>query len=612
MGRIVIIGDEHQCQPTGTMVEVVVNSGNRWHLPVIEKKPIESITVGDKVVSLRRYERQWNRCRNVLETSSRPYDGDLVVVKTQTGLISRYTPNHRCLVNFSPLRGKWAVYIMRKGNQYRVGKSKVDYGSAGSGLIARMDAENADFSWILSLHDNDIEARIWEVIVSANFGLPQTVFKRGNVNIFTDEDIAKIWSEIGDNSQKGEECLRYFGRCPEYPLFADCERDFKKSLKRPMFVHACNIMSGCLVLPYTMGSERLNTAEGFAGIIRKEHYIPIQVSRETYSGQVHSLSIEEDETYVADGILTHNSIFGFRGADIDAFRSFHQMLSERSNGCVQFPLSVCRRCPRSHIRLAQALVPDIQWMTKENSGVDAPEGEIYQVSLNAALDAMQEGDLGQARVTKNLIPAAYQLIRMRKKVVVRGRDIGAGILSLIKKMKATSIEDLLVKVGKWFDKEVAKLCKKEGVDDPKLLEKNASKFQSLEDRVGCIEALCEGIETLDELISTVKGLFADFDDDGKPKSAIVLGTVHRTKGLEAHNVTILDPSNFPHYLAKKTHEVQQERNLAYVACTRAAFKLDKSGNVIEPGRLTFVGQCPKIFKADWLAGLKVYPKPEKV
>jgi hypothetical protein len=110
----------------------------------------------------------------------------------------------------------------------------------------------------------------------------------------------------------------------------------------------------------------------------------------------------------------NQAIYGFRGSDIEAFESFQDMLMQRSNGCKSFPLTVCRRCPKSHIRLAQSIVPDIQWMTQENSGTDAPEGEIYQVSGNVAVDMMQEGDMGIGRVNKVLIPVAYQLIRMRK------------------------------------------------------------------------------------------------------------------------------------------------------------------------------------------------------
>lgn len=303
----------------------------------------------------------------------------------------------------------------------------------------------------------------------------------------------------------------------------------------------------------------------------------------------------------------NQSIYGFRGADINAIPDFVTEMQGRKNGFKAFPLSVCRRCPKSHIRLAQPLVPDIKWMTVENSGTDAPEGEIYQLTEADALDRMVEGDMGVSRVNKVLIPTAYQLIRQKKKVIIRGRDIGAGLVAFIKKFRAKSIPDLLAKIQAWYEREVEKLCAKEGVDDPALLDKGANKLESLTDRVGCVEALCDGVETLDELVSNVNKIFGDFDDDGKPKNAIVLGTVHRTKGLEAYNVTMLDPEHFPHSMAKKPWERVQERNLAYVGVTRAKFRLSKDGSVEEPGRLTFVGSCPSIYRAGWLAGIKKHP-----
>ena len=45
-----------------------------------------------------------------------------------------------------------------------------------------------------------------------------------------------------------------------------------------------------------------------------------------------------------------------------------------------------------------------------------------------------------------------------------------------------------------------------------------------------------------------------------------------------------------------------------MAATRAKFALDKSGNVIEPGRLVFLGHCPQIYRAHWLEG-EMYPAP---
>ena len=47
-----------------------------------------------------------------------------------------------------------------------------------------------------------------------------------------------------------------------------------------------------------------------------------------------------------------------------------------------------------------------------------------------------------------------------------------------------------------------------------------------------------------------------------------LSTVHQAKGLEGHNVYILEPQLMPHPLAKSMHEKKQERNIEYVALTR--------------------------------------------
>jgi superfamily I DNA/RNA helicase len=45
--------------------------------------------------------------------------------------------------------------------------------------------------------------------------------------------------------------------------------------------------------------------------------------------------------------------------------------------------------------------------------------------------------------------------------------------------------------------------------------------------------------------------------------------VHRAKGLEAKNVFILKPELLPHPMAKQPWQQEQERNIKYVAFTRA-------------------------------------------
>ena len=94
---------------------------------------------------------------------------------------------------------------------------------------------------------------------------------------------------------------------------------------------------------------------------------------------------------------------------------------------------------------------------------------------------------------------------------------------------------------------------------------------TLYDEILTLELLSDGISSVDDLEEYVNEIFVTktkeigIDDD----KYIHLSTVHRAKGLEANNVFILCPSLLPNKLAKKDWEIISEKNLVYVAWTRA-------------------------------------------
>jgi DNA helicase-2/ATP-dependent DNA helicase PcrA len=61
-----------------------------------------------------------------------------------------------------------------------------------------------------------------------------------------------------------------------------------------------------------------------------------------------------------------------------------------------------------------------------------------------------------------------------------------------------------------------------------------------------------------------------FSDD---QVGVVFSSVHRAKGLEAKRVYILSPELMPHKMATKPWELEQERNIEYVAITRTLSEL---------------------------------------
>ena len=88
------------------------------------------------------------------------------------------------------------------------------------------------------------------------------------------------------------------------------------------------------------------------------------------------------------------------------------------------------------------------------------------------------------------------------------------------------------------------------------------------DMIKALEVLSEDVKTSDELIDKIKEIFSD-----KKKSGISLSTIHKAKGLEADNVYIACNSLMPSRSATQQWELDQEKNLMYVAYTRAKNKL---------------------------------------
>jgi superfamily I DNA/RNA helicase len=88
------------------------------------------------------------------------------------------------------------------------------------------------------------------------------------------------------------------------------------------------------------------------------------------------------------------------------------------------------------------------------------------------------------------------------------------------------------------------------------------------------------------------------------KTVVVLGTVHRTKGLEAERVFVLAPDMIPHPMAKQEWEREGEKNIAWIAATRAKF------TTTTPGTLVFCGHVPAIFKSKKAAAVRAEPEAE--
>lgn len=240
------------------------------------------------------------------------------------------------------------------------------------------------------------------------------------------------------------------------------------------------------------------------------------------------------------------AIYGFRGADSNSLN----MIAEEFN-CKRLPLSITYRCPQVVVRYAQ------QWVDHIQARDGAPEGELAHLGMDWSDATFQAGDLVVCRKTAPLIQFAFKMIRANKPVMVLGREIGQGLKALIKKMNARDIEHLEEKLEAYMVREIEKARAKG----------NESQMDAIADKVGCILFLVNNLKEdrrdIPSLEAGIDYLFANKDH------AVICATIHKSKGLEADRVFWLDRDQCPAQWARKEWQQEQERNLCYVATTRA-------------------------------------------
>jgi len=250
------------------------------------------------------------------------------------------------------------------------------------------------------------------------------------------------------------------------------------------------------------------------------------------------------------------AIYGFRGADSESMN----MIAEEFNA-IRLPLTVSYRCPTAVIEYAR------QWVSHIEAAPGATEGSVNNLGMKWDAKTFAAGDLIVCRTTAPLVTTAYQLLKAGVPATIMGKEIGKGLVALVNKMKARGIDALTEKLEKFTEREVQKAIAK----------KQESKAEAIQDKTDCIMVLISTLPETDRsipaLIRVIDNLFSD------SKAAVVLATIHKAKGLEANNVFWLNRSKCPSKWAKQEWQQEQERNLCYVAATRAKVSL----TIIEDG-----------------------------
>lgn len=345
----------------------------------------------------------------------------------------------------------------------------------------------------------------------------------------------QIKTEFDDEDLRGLAFMfdvELYNEDAEYKIFAAVRRALQDSLDNPQEVD----FDDMIWLPNVLDHISFYEFD----------FLLIDEVQDTNAGQLHLAVNSIKDTGMILGIGDRNqSIYAFRGADSSAMDKLTKQLEAK-----QMPLSLSYRCPKSVAAYVNANFPDIDFKVPDTA-IDGTVSSI--MSSEKLLDSFKDGDMVLCRVNADLISTAFRLIRAGRKATIQGRDIGKGLVDLIKKSKEDDVTKMLQWVQNWKAKEIAKAYSL-GFD---------GKATMIQDRADTVFAVADGAATTVEVIERCYSLFSD------EQSGIKLSSVHRAKGLEADNVFILRPDLMPHPAAKKPEAQIQERNIKYVAVTRA-------------------------------------------
>ena len=243
------------------------------------------------------------------------------------------------------------------------------------------------------------------------------------------------------------------------------------------------------------------------------------------------------------------AIYGFAGANNDSM----ELIKAQMN-CVELPLSVTYRCPKTIVELAQTWVPDI------TAHETAPQGEVEHIShLQFWLQDLHRSDAILCRNTRPLLGIAKRLRKAGIRCMVEGAS-GKGLISLAGKWGNITITEFLEKLAEYQETEYGRYKAKE----------NEAKAEAVLERCSILRDMAERLDDLDTTDDLVKKIEWEFCGNLRDNENVLkLCTVHRSKGREWDRVFLIGRNRYmPSVWASQEWELEQETNLMYVAVTR--------------------------------------------
>ena len=351
--NVCVVGDTDQCLPPGTIIDGP--DGPR---------SIEAVSIGDAVHGAGGHANvQVGTVSHVHEGS---YDGHLVEI-TARGHTVRATPHHLVPARLMPASSQWLVYLMYRADRgWRIGRTvgarASRDGKVQHGLVVRTNQEHADAAWVLKVCGSMAEAAYFESYFAAEYGLPTACFHDAGRGLAMDDAwlrrlYASVETELRAKLLMEDRLLhREFPHhrlqdgaqrpAIDLTMFSDGElshlvegagheaswTDYRQALTDARRVAAIGGLDVRRRLAHDGTTYDLipfsHVHLGMEVLVRDgDRWMPAAVDAVgfvPYCGPVYDLEVDVAHTYDAHGLLVHNSVYKFRGADFRNILEFEE------------------------------------------------------------------------------------------------------------------------------------------------------------------------------------------------------------------------------------------------------------------------------------------------
>ncbi|HEY8842779.1 MAG TPA: UvrD-helicase domain-containing protein, partial [Gaiellaceae bacterium] len=449
--NVCAVGDPDQCLVAGTLITMADGS----------KKPIERVRVGDEVLSCHGSGRFAPSAVTRVHRGSRRKG---IAITTASGRRIVSTEDHTHFAGFKTgaTPQLHMTYLMWKaGSGFRIGTSTTYADQRGRplpGPAMRLNGEHADACWVVSVHENEAEARAAETLLSLRHQLPTLPFvarsyrgSEGRSLVASQRLLDGIFEEM-DTETGGRTLLRDQGLSFDFPHFTTATTTSGRRVRRRLTVCLCGDSrgsgpmhrltlfgyddeggsalreAGFSVRPAYAGSDGWRVETAYAdfgrliervedieevldvsvrftarlaardGANKDRNSLPFMPASAVRPGMVmvndqgefdvvervedvvldkpvYDIDVDRTHNLIANGLLTHNSIYAFRGADIRNILEFERDFGETKT----IALEQNYRSTNTILESANAVISNNRERKPKNLWSELGEGEPVRV-----------------------------------------------------------------------------------------------------------------------------------------------------------------------------------------------------------------------------------------